>query len=87
MESRRVPTGIKLLIGAGIYILTFLLARPSSPSTAGEREFWIKAANLFGERDVEGFVGIALLIGCFIVALVACPIITRIIERKLNKTR
>lgn len=84
MESRRVPMGIKLLIGAGIYILTFLLARPSDPSTQGEREFWIKTANLFGERDIEGFVGIALLIGCLVITLIVSPLVIRVIERRLR---
>ncbi len=84
MESRRVPIGIKLLIGVGIYILTFLLARPSDPSTQGERAFWIKAANLFGERDIEGFVGIALLIGCLVITLIVSPVIIRVIERRLR---
>lgn len=84
MESRRVPMGIKLLIGAGIYILIFLLARPSDPSTQGEREFWIKAANLFGERDIEGFVGIALLIGCLVITLIVSPLVIRVIERRLR---
>lgn len=84
MESRRVPMGIKLLIGAGIYILTFLLARPSDPSTQGEREFWIRAANLFGERDIEGFVGIALLIGCLVITLIVSPLVIRVIERRLR---
>ncbi len=39
MESRRVPIGIKLLIGAGIYILTFLLAEAFRPLDSGSVHF------------------------------------------------
>ncbi|ARA76961.1 hypothetical protein V6M93_11155 [Pectobacterium brasiliense] len=85
MVMKRVPTGVKLLIGVVIYILTFLLARPSDPVTKGEREFWIKAAELFGERDAEGFIGIALLIGCFLVTLVSYLTVIHIVEKKLNE--
>ena len=83
MESRRVPIGIKLLIGAGIYILTFCLRGLQTPRLR-ERAFWIKAANLFGERDIEGFVGIALLIGCLVITLIVSPVIIRVIERRLR---
>ncbi|WJM84624.1 hypothetical protein QUF31_16025 [Dickeya chrysanthemi] len=86
MVMKRVPTGFKLLIGAMIYILTFLSARPSDPVTEREREFWIKAAELFGEHDAEGFIGIALLVGCFLITLVGYLIVIHILEKKLSKT-
>ncbi|PNS10283.1 hypothetical protein COO59_18290 [Mixta theicola] len=87
MIIRRVPTGFRILLGVGIFLLTFLLARPSSPVTAGEREFWIKAASFFGEHDVEGFVGISLLLGCTSVTIIGYQITVRLIERKLNKSK
>lgn len=85
MVARRVPTGAKILLSIGIYVLTFLLARPSDPVTKGEYAFWNRAAGLFGENDVDSFVGIALLIGCGIVTLISYHIALRLIERKLNK--
>ncbi|AVU33601.1 MULTISPECIES: hypothetical protein [Serratia] len=85
METRHVPAGIKILIGVGLYILTFLLARPSSPITKGEYAFWNKAAALFGENDVDGFIGIALLIGCTLATVVGYQIIVRVIEKRLSK--
>lgn len=87
MEARCVPAGFKILLGVGIYVLTFLLARPSDPVTKGEYAFWNKAARLFGENDIDGFVGISLLIGCSIVTLVGYQIAVRLIERTLNKTQ
>lgn len=85
MVARRVPTGAKILLSIGIYVLTFLLARPSDPVTKGEYAFWNRAASLFGENDVDSFVGIALLIGCGIVTPISYHIALRLIERKLNK--
>lgn len=83
MESRRVPIGIKLLIGAGIYILTFCLRGLQTPRLRGAC-ILDKTANLFGERDIEGFVGIALLIGCLVITLIVSPVIIRVIERRLR---
>lgn len=84
MAVRRVPTGVKILIAAVIYILTFLLARPSDPVTETEKDFWLNVANLFGDPDVEGFIGIALLIGCAIITFIGYQITVRLIERKLK---
>lgn len=85
MAVRRVPLGIKILLGVGIYILTFLLARPSDPVTKKEYAFWNAAARLFGRDDVDSFVGIALLIGCGVVTLIVYQIALRLIERKRAK--
>ncbi|MDZ7322938.1 hypothetical protein N4G41_14990 [Kosakonia sacchari] len=85
MAARRVPAGGKILIALAIFLLTFLLARPSDPATQGQIDFWKKAAGIFGERDVEGFVGIALLVGCAVVTVIGYQIIVRLIEKKMNR--
>ncbi|MCR1566935.1 MAG: hypothetical protein E6X23_01360 [Mixta calida] len=85
MAKKRVPTGFKILLGVGIYIFSFLLARPSAPATPGEYAFWNRAASLFGEQDIDGFVGIALLTGCTIITIIGYQIAIRLIERKMNK--
>lgn len=84
MAVKRVPTGFRILIGAAIFILTFLLARPSDPATQGQIVFWKKAAGWFGEADVEGFVGITLLAICSLVTIAGYQVIIRIIDRKLK---
>ncbi|MFO3875775.1 hypothetical protein ACUNGE_02345 [Serratia sp. IR-2025] len=82
MAAKRVPLGFRILLGAAIFILTFLLVRPSDPATPGQIAFWKKAAAWFGESDVEGFVGIALLAICTLVTVSGYQIIIRLIERK-----
>ncbi len=86
MVVRRVPAGFRILIGMAIFVLTFLLARPSDPATEAQINFWKQAAGLFGERDIEGFVGIALLTGSAIVTFICYHVLIRLIERKLNKS-
>ena len=85
MAARRVPMGGRISIGLAIFVLTFFLMRPSDPATRGQIYFWKKAAGLVGEPDVEGFVGIALLIVCSMVTIVGYQIAVRLIEKKLNK--
>ncbi|MGV3345456.1 hypothetical protein ACGVWS_06815 [Enterobacteriaceae bacterium LUAb1] len=85
MVARRVPAGVRIFTGLAIFVLTFLLMRPSDPATQGQIDFWKKAAGLLGERDVEGFVGIALLIVCTIVTTVGYQVAVRLIEKMLNK--
>lgn len=85
MAARRVPAGFRILICVAIFALTFLLVRPSDPATKSQIEFWKTLAGLFGERDVEGFVGISLLVICFVVMVIAYPLIVRFIEKRLNK--
>lgn len=87
MAVRRVPLGIRIFTGLAIFILTFLVMRPSDPATQGQIDFWKKAADLLGERDVEGFVGIALLVVCTTVTTVGYQIAVRLIEKKLNQQR
>lgn len=87
MVARRVPMGFKIVIGVALFIISFLLVRPSSPATANEYAFWNNAANLFGASDVEGFVGIALLIICPLTTIIGYPIIIRLIERRLNSNK
>ena len=84
MEARRVPMGFRIFIGVAIFLLVFLLARPSDPATRRQIDFWKKTANLFGEPDIEGFVGIALLTGCTIITIFCYKIVIRLIEKKLN---
>lgn len=84
MEARRVPMGFRIFIGVAIFLLVFLLARPSDPATKSQIDFWKKTASLFGEHDIEGFVGIALLIGCTTLTLFFYKIVIRLIEKKLN---
>ena len=85
MAVRHAPAGLKVLLGSGFFILTFILARPSDPVTKGEYAFWNKLAGLFGESDVEGFVGIALLVISAVVTMVCYKIAICLIERHLNK--
>ena len=85
MTARPVPTGIRICLGLVVFVLTFLLIRPSDPATQGQIEFWKIAAGLLGERDIEGFVGIALLIVCGITTKVSDHIAVNLITRKLNK--
>lgn len=85
MEARRVPSGARILVAVVIFVTTFLIARPSDPATQGQIAFWKHAAALFSERDVEGFVGIALLIGSTIVTVIGYQIAVRLIQRRLNK--
>ena len=87
MAARRVPMGFKIAIGVTLFIISFLLVRPSSPATTSEYAFWNKAANLFGENDVEGFVGTALLIICTLTTIIGYPIAIRLIERRLNRKK
>ncbi|EXU77324.1 hypothetical protein [Erwinia mallotivora] len=86
MEAKRVPTGFRILIGVAIFVITFLIARPSDPSTQGQQNFWIFLARIFGQRDIEGFVGIGLLVICTIVTIIGYQVIVRAIEKKLNAT-
>lgn len=87
MEAKRVPTGFRILIGVAIFVITFLIARPSDPSTPGQQQFWIFLARFFGQRDIEGFVGIGLLAICSVVTIIGYQIIVRVIERKINTTK
>ncbi|WP_072133160.1 hypothetical protein [Winslowiella iniecta] len=85
MAVRRVPTGFRFLLGVFFFILTFLLVRPSDPVTKGEYRFWNNAASLFGENDVDGFVGVALLVISAVTTFVSYQISIRLIESYLNK--
>lgn len=84
MAAKRVPAGFRILIGAAIFLLTFFLASPSDPATQGQIAFWKKIAGWFGEADVEGFVGIALLAICSLVTVAGYQITIRIISQKLK---
>ncbi|QCT21474.1 hypothetical protein FEM41_18360 [Jejubacter calystegiae] len=86
MATRRVPAGFRILIAVGLFILTFLLVRPSDPATHGQIAFWKKVAGFFGDRDVEGFVGLALLAICTMVTVIGYQVIVRLAEKKLNRT-
>ncbi|UZH02611.1 hypothetical protein OJ965_18320 [Pantoea anthophila] len=85
MEAKRVPAGFRILIAVSLFVITFLIARPSDPSTEGEQQFWTASAKLFNQRDIEGFVGVALLIICTVVTLIGYQIIIRVIEKRVNK--
>lgn len=84
MEAKRVPAGFRILIAVSLFVMTFLLARPSDPSTEEQQQFWTELAKLFNQRDIEGFVGIALLVICTMVTLIGYKIIVRVIEKQLN---
>jgi len=84
MEAKRVPAGFRILIAVSLFVITFLIARPSDPSTEGEQQFWTALAKLFNQRDIEGFVGIALLVICTIVTVVGYQVIVRIVEKKIK---
>nr|WP_154928519.1 hypothetical protein [Pantoea agglomerans] len=85
MEAKRVPTGFRILIAVSLFVITFLIVRPSDPSTEGEQQFWTASAKLFNQRDIEGFVGVALLVICTVVTLIGYQIIVRVIEKRVNK--
>lgn len=85
MGRRRVATGFRILIGVGSYILVFLTLRPSSPVTKEQYAFWNDTAALFGEPDVEGFIGWALLLICPAITIIFYQVIVRILHRHLNK--
>lgn len=87
MEAKRVPTGFRILIAMSLFVITFLLARPSDPSTEGEQQFWTALAKLFNQRDIEGFVGIALIVVCSVVTLIGYQIIIRAIDKKMNNKK
>ena len=84
MEAKRVPAGFRILIAVSLFVMTFLLVRPSDPSTQEEQQFWTELAKLFNQRDIEGFVGITLLVICTMVTLIGYQIIVRTIERESN---
>ncbi|QPG26705.1 hypothetical protein IV493_15385 [Pantoea sp. SM3640] len=84
MEAKRVPAGFRILIAVSLFVVSFLLARPSDPSTEREQQFWTELAKLFNQRDIEGFVGIALIVICTVVTLIGYQIIIRTIEKKIN---
>lgn len=85
MEAKRVPAGFRILIAVFLFVITFLIASPSDPSTEGEQQFWTASAKLFNQRDIEGFVGVALLVICTGVTLIGYQIIVRVIEKRVNK--
>lgn len=87
MEAKRVPAGFRILIAVSLFVITFLLARPSDPSTEGEQQFWTALAKLFNQRDIEGFVGIALIVVCSVVTFIGYQIIVRVIEKKMNNKK
>lgn len=87
MEAKRVPAGFRILIAVSLFVITFLLARPSDPSTEGEQQFWTALAKLFNQRDIEGFVGIALIVVCSMVTLIGYQVIVRVIEKKMNNKK
>ncbi|GME37990.1 MULTISPECIES: hypothetical protein [unclassified Pantoea] len=84
MEAKRVPARFRILIAVSLFVVSFLLARPSDPSTQREQQFWTALAKLFDQRDIEGFVGIALIVICIVVTLIGYQIIIRVIEKKIN---
>lgn len=87
METKRVPAGFRILITVSLFVITFLLVRPSDPSTEGQQQFWIGLAGLFNQRDIEGFVGVALIVICSVVTLIGYQIIVRAIEKKMNNKK
>ncbi|THB85652.1 hypothetical protein E1N66_03995 [Pantoea allii] len=87
MEAKRVSAGFRILIAVSLFVITFLLARPSEPSTEGEQHFWTELAKLFNQRDIEGFVGVVLIVICTVVTLIGYQIIVRAIEKKMNNKK
>lgn len=81
MPKNRISPGFRILLSAGIFALVFLALRPSTPVTKWEYNFWVKLASMFGDSDVEGFVGIALLISCTIITVLLYQIIIRAINK------
>lgn len=84
MEAKRVPAGFRILIAVSLFVMTFLVVRPSDPATEGEQQFWTELAKLFNQRDIEGFVGMALLVICTMVTFIGYQIIIRVIKKQFN---
>lgn len=80
MPISRVSIGFRILLSAGIFALTFLILRPSAPVIKEEYTFWVNLASMFGDSDVEGFVGITLLISYTIITTVTYQVVLRIIK-------
>lgn len=83
MEARRVPAGVKLTSWIGLYILIYFLSIPSVPVSEESYDFWNRTSALFGESDVEGFIGIALLFSSAIITSIIHLMIINLIERKI----
>lgn len=87
MEAKRVPAAFRILIAVSLFVITFLLARPSDPSTQSEQQFWTALAKLFNQRDIEGFVRVVLIVICSMVTLIGYQIIIRAMDNKVNNKK
>ena len=85
MAKQKIPAGFRILIGILLFVITYLLIVPSVPASKTQISFWTWASHLFGEQDVEGFIGISVLVICGLVTVVGYWAIIRIAERKLNR--
>jgi len=81
MRARRAPTALKILISSVIFLLTFLLLRPTDPATPEQIVFWSNAARFFGVRNPEEFIGIALLTVCSLVTLIGYQVSVYLLKK------
>jgi len=83
MAAQRVPPGVKLALWVVIYLLIFFITTPSVPMSKNAYNFWNGAAAFFGDDDVEGFIGIALISSSAIITTILLLISIKVIERIL----
>jgi hypothetical protein len=84
MPINRISLEFRILLSAGIFALVFLALRPSTPVTKWEYNFWVKLASMFWDNDVEGFVGIALLMIFTVITTVLYQIVIRAINKRMQ---
>ena len=80
MAKRKIPAGFRILIGVLLFVATYLLIVPSAPASKTQVSFWTWASHLFGEQDVEGFIGISVLVICGLVTVVGDWVVIRVVK-------
>ena len=80
MAKRKIPAGFRILIGVLLFVATYLLIVPSAPASKAQVSFWTWASHLFGEQDVEGFIGMSVLVICVLVTVVGYWVVVRVVE-------
>lgn len=80
MAKQKIPAGFRILIGALLFFATYLVIAPSAPASKAQVSFWTWVSHLFGEQDVEGVIGISVLVICSLVTVVGYWVVVRAIE-------
>ncbi|MFB9086840.1 hypothetical protein LU633_13615 [Erwinia tracheiphila] len=85
MEAKRVPVGFKLIIFSGIFAVICFILQPGGPVSNGQLTLWRKAADLFGDDDLEGFMLFSTFLVNLILAVIGYKVLVRYIEKRINK--